>query len=117
MRLGLVLGYGNAFGVESGPECWGGGRGYPPPPFQAMPWGEGESGSVALCFRVRVGCISLLGLAAPVAVVSRRDVVCVHSGQRLRDRPLRVRLAPNRRQLLANVFVHWVKVRVSSFCQ
>ena len=31
MRLGLVLGYGNAFRVESGPECWGGGRGYPPP--------------------------------------------------------------------------------------
>ena len=25
MRLGLLLGYGNAFGVESGPECWGGG--------------------------------------------------------------------------------------------
>ena len=35
MRLGLVLGYGNAFGVESGPECWGGG-GYPPP-LQAIP--------------------------------------------------------------------------------
>ena len=27
MRLGLVLGYGSAFGVESGPECWGGGGG------------------------------------------------------------------------------------------
>ena len=36
MRLGLMLGYGNAFGVESGPECWGG-EGYPPPPFQAIP--------------------------------------------------------------------------------
>ena len=30
MRLGLVLGYGNAFGVELGPEGWGGG-GYPSP--------------------------------------------------------------------------------------
>ena len=30
---GLVLGCGNAFRVESGPECWGGGRG-PPPPFR-----------------------------------------------------------------------------------
>ena len=29
MRLGLVLGYGNAFGVESRPECWREG-GYPP---------------------------------------------------------------------------------------
>ena len=36
MRLGLVLGYGNAFGVESGQ--WGGGRGVsPPPPPQAIP--------------------------------------------------------------------------------
>ena len=35
MRLGLVLGYGDAFGVESGPECWGGG-GYPPP-FKQFP--------------------------------------------------------------------------------
>ena len=31
MRLALVLGSGNAFGLESGPECWGG-RGAPPPP-------------------------------------------------------------------------------------
>ena len=30
MRLGLVWGYGDAFGVESGPECWGGGEGGPP---------------------------------------------------------------------------------------
>ena len=37
MRLGLVLGYGNAFGVESGPECWGGGGN--PPPLQAIPCG------------------------------------------------------------------------------
>ena len=29
MQLGLALGYGDAFGVESGPECWGG-RGVPP---------------------------------------------------------------------------------------
>ena len=36
MRLGLVLGYGNAFGVESGLECWGGGA-YPPPPVIATP--------------------------------------------------------------------------------
>ena len=45
MRLGLVLGYGNAFGVESGQ--WGGGRGVtPPPPFKRFPaedsvlWGQ-----------------------------------------------------------------------------
>ena len=38
MRLGLVLGYGNAFGVESGPECWGGGGN---PPLQAIPCGVG----------------------------------------------------------------------------
>ena len=40
MRLGLVLGYRDAFGVESGPECWGGGWGDPPPPssdFQPTP--------------------------------------------------------------------------------
>ena len=36
MRLGLMWGYGNAFGVESGPECWGGGGG-PPPPFKRLP--------------------------------------------------------------------------------
>ena len=36
MRLGPGLGYGNAFGVESGPECWGGG-GYPPPLPEAIP--------------------------------------------------------------------------------
>ena len=35
MRLGLMLGYGNAFGGESGPECWGG-RGTPPP-FKRFP--------------------------------------------------------------------------------
>ena len=35
MRLGLVLGDGNAFGGESGPECWGGG--VPPPPFKQFP--------------------------------------------------------------------------------
>ena len=36
MRLGLVLGYGNALGVESGQ--WGGGEGgAPPPPLQAIP--------------------------------------------------------------------------------
>ena len=36
MRLGRVLGYGNAFGVESGPECWG--EGVPPPPlFKRFP--------------------------------------------------------------------------------
>ena len=35
MRLGLVWGYGNAFGVESGPQCWGGEGG--PPPLQAIP--------------------------------------------------------------------------------
>ena len=35
MQLGLVLGYGNAFGVESGPECWGGG--VPPPPVETIP--------------------------------------------------------------------------------
>ena len=41
MRLGLVLGDGNAFGVESGPECWGEGV-PPPPPLQAIPcpWGD-----------------------------------------------------------------------------
>ena len=39
MRLGLVLGYGNAFRVESGPECWRG-EGVPPPPFKRCP-GEG----------------------------------------------------------------------------
>ena len=33
MRLGLVLGYGNAFGAEWGPECWG----VPPPPFKPCP--------------------------------------------------------------------------------
>ena len=37
MRLGLVLGYGNAFGVESGQ--WGGGRGVNPPPFKRFPGG------------------------------------------------------------------------------
>ena len=37
MRLGLVLGDGNAFGVESGPECWGGGGCPPPPPFKQFP--------------------------------------------------------------------------------
>ena len=47
MRLGLVLGYGNAFGVES--VQWEGGGGYPPPPFQAIPgggsaWGFGARG-------------------------------------------------------------------------
>ena len=31
MRLALVLGSGNAFGLESGAECWGG-RGVTPPP-------------------------------------------------------------------------------------
>ena len=36
MRLGLMLGYGNAFGVESGPECWG--EGGTPPPVEAIPW-------------------------------------------------------------------------------
>ena len=36
MRLGLVLGYGTAFGVESGPECWGGRA--PPPLLGAIPW-------------------------------------------------------------------------------
>ena len=34
---GPVLGYGNAFAVESGQ--WGGGEGGTPPPLQAMPWG------------------------------------------------------------------------------
>ena len=34
MRLGLVLGYGNAFGVASGPECYG----VLPTPLQAIPW-------------------------------------------------------------------------------
>ena len=38
MRLGRVSGYGNAFGVESGPKRWGGG-GYPPP-LEAIPWGD-----------------------------------------------------------------------------
>ena len=36
---GLVLGYGTAFGVES--VQWGGGS--PPPPLQAIPWGEGTA--------------------------------------------------------------------------
>ena len=40
MRLGLVWGYRDAFGVESVPECWGGGRG-DPRPLQAIPWGGG----------------------------------------------------------------------------
>ena len=35
MRLGPVLRYGNAFGVES--VQWEGGRGGTPPPFQAIP--------------------------------------------------------------------------------
>ena len=35
MRLGLVLGYGNGFGVEAGPECWGGGEGVTPPPLSS----------------------------------------------------------------------------------
>ena len=39
MRMGRVLGYGNAVGVES--VQWGGGGGYPPPPLQAIPWGGG----------------------------------------------------------------------------
>ena len=38
MRLGLVLGYGNAFGVES--VQWGRGEGSPPP-LQAIPWARG----------------------------------------------------------------------------
>ena len=38
MRLVLVLGYGNAFGVESGPKCWGGG---PPAPRFPGSWGGG----------------------------------------------------------------------------
>ena len=43
MRLGLVLGYGDAFGVES--VQWGGGRGVPPPPFKRlMPWTRGDTG-------------------------------------------------------------------------
>ena len=47
MRLGLVLRYGDAFGVESGPECAGGEGGtgppfkralcHPPPPFKRFP--------------------------------------------------------------------------------
>ena len=35
MRLGLVLGYGIAFGVGSGPESWAGGG--EPPPLQVIP--------------------------------------------------------------------------------
>ena len=35
MQLGLVLRYGNAFGVESVP--WEGGGGTPPPPFKRFP--------------------------------------------------------------------------------
>ena len=37
MRLGLVLGYGNACGVESGPECWGGEPPPPPPSSNSLP--------------------------------------------------------------------------------
>ena len=38
MRLGLVWGYRDAFGVESGPECGGGGG---DPPFKRFP-GRGD---------------------------------------------------------------------------
>ena len=42
MRLGRVVGYGNAFGAESVPECWGGGSPLPPPlRFEAIPLGGG----------------------------------------------------------------------------
>ena len=47
MRLGLVLGYGKAFGVDSGP--WGGGRGLAPPP----PPSSSDSLPVPLAPRLR----------------------------------------------------------------
>ena len=46
MRLGLGLGYGNAFGGERRPECLGGSPPSPPPPLlQAIPWGRGPDAS------------------------------------------------------------------------
>ena len=39
MRLGLVLGYGNAVGIEA--VQWGGGRGESPLPFKRFPGGGG----------------------------------------------------------------------------
>ena len=51
-RLGLVLEYGNAFGVESGP--WGGGRGYHPPPlFKRFP-GQGAHGCATVNYGLEV---------------------------------------------------------------
>ena len=54
MRLVLVLGYGNAFAVESRPECLGGGGvaplpsrdALPPPPKKEHPARSGEEGRI-----------------------------------------------------------------------
>ena len=68
-RLGLVLGYGNPFGVES--VQWGGGRAVPPPPLQAIPWPAGP-GQMALSWSAEGppgggagGGGGVLGLADP----------------------------------------------------
>ena len=55
MRLGLVLGYGNAFGVESGPECWGRG-GYPPPPLKRFPAPTPPPSSLSQLPHLYTGC-------------------------------------------------------------
>ena len=59
MRLGLVLGYGNAFGVGSGQ--WGGGS--PPPPLQAIPW----PGPPQLRSQARTNDPHMLCIPSPVA--------------------------------------------------
>ena len=59
MRLGLVWGYRDAFGVESGPECWGGGRG-DPPPFKRFRGGGAGAGVVGVAVCVCV-CVCVCG--------------------------------------------------------
>ena len=56
MRLGLVLGYGNSFGVESGQ--WGGGS--PPPPFKRFPGGGASSWALG-----GLGCAKCPGHSRP----------------------------------------------------